>query len=207
MFMALMKKILSKILKNDKGIGDTASRALVAVGFDKCKSCDVRREKLNNFYTYKEMKVDKEFQGKHVLVEIYSDKCPFCAKMSPIVTEFANTQKDVSVIRINSAGRQDLQQKYGLISLPSYLVFKDGVLSGVIRGYVEKEEFIKKVLNPYLPNDVKKYQLTDAQVSKIMSAISKMSITGAEAESIVELKIALSNPNIQVKEEKNGKAA
>lgn len=43
-----------KILKDDKGLGDTISRMTKSVGIKPCNACNKRRDKLNKKFSYKE---------------------------------------------------------------------------------------------------------------------------------------------------------
>jgi hypothetical protein len=42
-----------KILKDDKGVGDTIARMTKAVGIKPCGACNKRKDKLNDKFSYK----------------------------------------------------------------------------------------------------------------------------------------------------------
>lgn len=61
-----------------------------------------------------------------VLVDFYADWCGPCRMMSPIVDEIAAERKDVKVCKVNVDEQTALAQQYGVMSIPTMIVFKNG---------------------------------------------------------------------------------
>ena len=60
------------------------------------------------------------------LVDFYADWCGPCRMVSPIVDEIAEERSDITVGKVNVDDENALAMKYGLISIPTLIVFKDG---------------------------------------------------------------------------------
>ena len=60
------------------------------------------------------------------LVDFYADWCGPCRMVSPIVDEIAEERGDVTVGKVNVDDENALAMKYGVMSIPTLIVFKDG---------------------------------------------------------------------------------
>lgn len=63
---------------------------------------------------------------KLVLVDFYADWCGPCQMLSPIVDEIADERSDIKVGKINVDEQMELAQKYGVMTIPTLLVIKNG---------------------------------------------------------------------------------
>lgn len=61
-----------------------------------------------------------------VLLDFYADWCGPCRMMSPIVDKIAEERRDVIVGKINVDREQDLAGEFGVMSIPTLVVIKDG---------------------------------------------------------------------------------
>jgi thioredoxin 1 len=77
-----------------------------------------------------------------VLVDFFAPWCGPCQMMLPIVEEMAKENKDpaVKISKLNIDEAQDIAVKYNVMSVPSFLLFKNGQLVNRITGYCPKEE-------------------------------------------------------------------
>ena len=85
-----------------------------------------------------------------VLVDIWAEWCGPCKLLSPTVEEIAEENKDkIKVCKMDVDSNRELAAKYGIRSIPSLIIFKDGEPAGVEIGALSKqqlEEFISTVV-------------------------------------------------------------
>ena len=84
---------------------------------------------------------------KTVLIDFYADWCGPCKMMSPVIDEIAEEMKEtVKVGKINVDENHDLAMEYGVMSIPTIVVLKNGEVQKTFVGVTDKEE-IKQALN------------------------------------------------------------
>ena len=81
---------------------------------------------------------------KTVLIDFWASWCGPCRMMSPVVDEIAVEMKDsVKVCKINIDEEQNLAVKYNVMSIPTFVVLKNGKEVGRTVGVQDKQEIIK----------------------------------------------------------------
>ena len=63
-----------------------------------------------------------------VLLDFWASWCGPCRMLSPIVDEVAEERTDIKVGKVNVDEQPDLAAQFGVMSIPTLLVFKDGKL-------------------------------------------------------------------------------
>ncbi len=63
---------------------------------------------------------------KPVLVDFYADWCGPCKMMAPVIEEIAEEAADIKVGKLNIDNEMEIAQKYGVMSIPTLIVFKNG---------------------------------------------------------------------------------
>lgn len=80
---------------------------------------------------------------KPVLVDFYADWCGPCKMLAPIVEQVATENNDVKVCRINVDEAQDLAVEYGIMSIPTLVVIKNGKEANRAVGVLGKDEILE----------------------------------------------------------------
>jgi len=63
---------------------------------------------------------------KKVLVDFYADWCGPCRMVSPIVDEISEENPDIMVAKINVDNEPELAMQFGVSTIPTLIVLKDG---------------------------------------------------------------------------------
>ena len=80
---------------------------------------------------------------KPVVVDFWATWCPPCRQMAPVVDEAAKQLEDANPL---SAA------KYGVRSIPAFLVFRDGEVRHEFVGSRPKANFVEEVQKAAFPN-------------------------------------------------------
>lgn len=82
---------------------------------------------------------------KTVLVDFWAVWCGPCRMLSPVVDQVAEENSDIKVCKVNVDEEQQLAIKYGVMSIPTLLVFKGGELVNQSVGVIPKEEVLNLI--------------------------------------------------------------
>mgnify|MGYP002799416178 CR=1 FL=1 len=84
----------------------------------------------------KEEKFEDEIKDGLVLVDFYADWCGPCQRMGRILEEM----DDEKILKVNTDEHQDLAVSFGIMSIPTMILFKNGVEVSKKIGLMSKEE-------------------------------------------------------------------
>ena len=79
---------------------------------------------------------------KPVLVDFWAEWCGPCRMVSPIVDEIAGERDDIVVGKVNVDEQSELAARFGVMSIPSLLVFKGGELAQTAVGARPKDAIL-----------------------------------------------------------------
>ncbi len=77
-----------------------------------------------------------------VLLDFYADWCGPCKMLSPIIEEVSDEYPAVKFFKVNVDENPDLAVKFGIVSIPTLIVFKNGKIASQKMGYCMKEAVI-----------------------------------------------------------------
>ena len=81
-----------------------------------------------------------------VLVDFYADWCGPCKAMGPVVEALAQEYEGkVKVGKINTDDNQDIAMEYGVMSIPTFIVFKGGKAVKKMVGMQDKRNLVAAV--------------------------------------------------------------
>lgn len=79
---------------------------------------------------------------KKVLVDFYASWCGPCRMLSPIIEEIANEREDIKVVKINVDAEPELSAQYGIMSIPTLMVFESGKIIHQMMGARPKDDIL-----------------------------------------------------------------
>jgi thioredoxin 1 len=77
-----------------------------------------------------------------VVVDFWAAWCGPCRVMSPILEEIAQERDDVRVVKVDTDATQRVAAQYGVLSMPTFMVFRDGAPVGQIVGARPKKRLL-----------------------------------------------------------------
>ena len=75
-----------------------------------------------------------------VLVDFYADWCGPCQRLTPILEELARETPDAKIVKVNVDHSPNLAAEYGVDSIPSLRVFKNGAVTEQLVGLANKSQ-------------------------------------------------------------------
>ena len=89
---------------------------------------------------------------KPVVVDFWATWCPPCRQMAPVVDEAAKQLEDVKFVKVDVDANPLSAAKYGVRSIPAFLVFRDGEVRHEFVGSRPKANFVEEVQTAAFPN-------------------------------------------------------
>ena len=80
-----------------------------------------------------------------VLVDFYADWCGPCRMMSPMVEEISEEQPEIKVCKLNIDESHDIAELYGVMSIPTFIAFRNGAVKNRILGTKPKSALLALV--------------------------------------------------------------
>ncbi len=79
---------------------------------------------------------------KTVLLDFWAAWCGPCRQLSPVVDEIAEERADIKVGKVNVDEQGELAQQFGVMSIPTLIVFKEGKVAGTSVGVRPKDAIV-----------------------------------------------------------------
>lgn len=80
------------------------------------------------------------------LVDFFAEWCGPCHMVSPIVDEIARENANITVGKVDVDENNALAVEYGIVNIPTLIVFKNGKEHARLVGYKPKDEILAKLI-------------------------------------------------------------
>lgn len=81
--------------------------------------------------------------SRPVLVDFYADWCGPCKMLAPVVEQISAENDAFDVVKLNVDDAPDLAARYGVMSIPTLIVFKGGEAAARSVGVQTKANILK----------------------------------------------------------------
>ena len=91
---------------------------------------------------YNEMVVSSD---RPVLIDFWATWCGPCRMIAPMVEEIAEEREDILVGKVDVDSEPELAKSFGIVSIPTLILVKDGKETARVMGYRPKADILKKL--------------------------------------------------------------
>ena len=97
---------------------------------------------INDVFDYQNSKEWKYKGDKPAIIDLYADWCGPCRMVVPLVEEIAKERSDIKVVKINVDEEQELAMQFGVMSIPTLVVMKNGKIVNQVTGARPKAQIL-----------------------------------------------------------------
>lgn len=91
----------------------------------------------------KESEFNEKIKEGKVLVDCFATWCGPCRMLSPVLDDISNEVKNYKFYKLDVDEAENISREYGIMSIPTLLLFEDGKLVNKIVGLRSKSELIE----------------------------------------------------------------
>ena len=86
-----------------------------------------------------------ENKDKIIIADFWAEWCGPCKMLGPVLEEIDNESTEIKVIKVNVDEEQEIAAKFGVQSIPTMVVYKDGEPVGHMVGAYPKQAIIEAI--------------------------------------------------------------
>ena len=75
-------------------------------------------------------------------MDFWAPRCCPCRMVVPLVEEIAKERSDVKVVKMNVNEKQELAMQFGVMSIPTLVVMKNGKIANQVTGARPKAQIL-----------------------------------------------------------------
>jgi len=84
-------------------------------------------------------------QNEVVIVDAWAPWCLPCKMMGKVLEEYQTDRPEYKIVKINVDENDKFAREYGILAIPTILIFKKGKLVGRIIGFKDKEDLDREI--------------------------------------------------------------
>ena len=84
-----------------------------------------------------------------VVIDFFATWCGPCKMLAPIIDKIADDMPQVKFGKVDVDQAMDLAKRFGIRSIPTVIIFKDGVQVELVRG-LQDEEFLVGTISSHM---------------------------------------------------------
>ena len=81
--------------------------------------------------------------NKPLLIDFWATWCGPCRMIAPLVEQIAAERSDIIVGKIDVDQEMELAQQFGIVSIPTLVLMKNGAVAATLVGYRPKADILK----------------------------------------------------------------
>lgn len=74
-----------------------------------------------------------------VLVDFFATWCGPCKMLGPVLEQLASDRSEVEIVKIDVDENENLARRFGIMSVPTLILFKNGQIVSQKTGFMPKE--------------------------------------------------------------------
>jgi thioredoxin 1 len=92
---------------------------------------------------------NEEIKDNLTLVDFYATWCGPCRMMHPVIEDISKSYPDLKILKVDVDKEENVAREYGIMSIPTIILFKNGNIVEKNVGYTPKE-----VLDSWIKNNI-----------------------------------------------------